>query len=725
MLAVSAGWLVIIALTQIEHSASALSWGLWVCTAAAWTWAAAWPRHGYPTLLAALIASTWIQSLLSVPAVLFLEVEPAVAWTILTVLCLGLYLPAPRAQMSVIAVTAASVTALALVAWRTGTWEQSWQQILTLGLFALGDGLATAAATTAIRRSAQASDEALLTLHRLQEEQAAQQARTANQTRVRRLLHDTVVNTLLVVRKGVDDASIPALRERCAADLATAERLWTSFGDPSQRSAEDIVHDVRVRAENLNLQLDIDTRVSSDALIPASVARAVIAGCGEALVNVHKHADVHEASLRLTWSGQRLTAQIQDRGRGWDGHKTPGHGLDVTLTQAGRSAGVTASVSSAPGRGTRVWMQWQPPVEPVDADPLHPDRVLARAAVAIGGWIALMVAGVTALAWSAVPSPGSLITLVLLAAVLGVGWWASRGGVGIPVRWPLGMALLAVAAVVTVLPAGNATACDQIALGYFGGDASIVVLIVLVALTRGPRWPVAGAAVLCIGVLAYPLGTALPAECQSLPGRLLILDLGILMAVLVAREVLLRFWEQARRMQQQIHAQRTAAQVSRAVQRSRDARLDEIVVCALPVLADIASGEADPHEASVRWQAQVHEEAVRAMLLAGPDPSGVTEVLLDAVVLSAHAGVSLTLTVLPQQPLGCPTDLGAAIAGLVASLTSGSRASASVMRENHEAVLVMTAPSTADTSGLTRVQDITVMLVPLGEQTLIEARWAI
>ena len=113
------------------------------------------------------------------------------------------------------------------------------------------------------------------------------------------------------------------------------------------------------------------------------------------------------------------------------------------------------------------------------------------------------------------------------------------------------------------------------------------------------------------------------------------------------------------------------------------------------------------------------------MLLAGPDPSGVTEVLLDAVVLSAHAGVSLTLTVLPQQPLGCPTDLGAAIAGLVASLTSGSRASASVMRENHEAVLVMTAPSTADTSGLTRVQDITVILVPLGEQTLIEARWAI
>lgn len=723
VLAVSASWLIIIALTQVEHSTGALSWGLVAAAATAWILAAAGTPHGLSALLVTLIAGSVCESLLSVPSVLFLEVEPAVAWTILTVVCVGLYLPIPRAQIAVVAVAVGCMAALSLVAWRTGTWMQSWHQIVTLGLFGLGDGLATAAGTAALRRSAAASDAATETLHRLREEQAAQRARTNSATRARRLLHDTVVNTLLVVRRGVADVDLPALRARCAHDLATAGQLWGSVEDPSDCTAEELLHGLTTGAHRLDLDLNVDPRISSDGLIPAAVAHAIEAGIGEVLVNVVKHAGVREARLKLIWSGDLLSVEVEDDGRGWDGQIRTGHGLDVTVIQSAHAAGVAASVTATPGHGTRVRMVWEPTADVDEQDPLHPDRVLARAAVAIGGWITLMVAGVTALAWTVIASPGSLLTLGLLAATLAAGWWASRGRIALPVGWPVAVGLLATAAVATVLPAGNAATCEQVALGYFGGDAGIVVLLVLIALTRGVGWPAAGAALLSVGVLSYPLGTTLPPECQTLPSRLLILDLGIFLAALIAREVLLRFWGQALQRQQQAHEQRIATRISRAVQRSRDARLDRVLQSALPVLSAIASGDADPQDAAVRWQAQVQEEAIRAILLAGPNPTGVSEALLDAVVVAARHDASLTLTVLPATTVRCPAGLRRELALIAERLPPGSGATASVIESDDAAVLMMTVPRPLDISRLASMADISVDLVALGDLTLVEARW--
>nr|WP_269810347.1 ATP-binding protein [Kineosporia rhizophila] len=80
----------------------------------------------------------------------------------------------------------------------------------------------------------------------------------------------------------------------------------------------------------------------------------------EALANVARHASVSEADLSVQHDHGRLVVEIRDRGRGFDPSQVPLHrrGIAESIVSRMHRAGGTGSVTSAPGRGTVVRLEW-------------------------------------------------------------------------------------------------------------------------------------------------------------------------------------------------------------------------------------------------------------------------------------------------------------------------------------------------------------------------------
>jgi len=94
---------------------------------------------------------------------------------------------------------------------------------------------------------------------------------------------------------------------------------------------------------------------------PSEIEAAVYFCCLEALQNIAKYADAHDASIRLGRSNGDLTFEVQDDGRGFDQGTVSGSGL-TNMRDRVEAVGGTLHVSSVPGSGTTI--RGRIPVEP-------------------------------------------------------------------------------------------------------------------------------------------------------------------------------------------------------------------------------------------------------------------------------------------------------------------------------------------------------------------------
>jgi two-component system NarL family sensor kinase len=108
------------------------------------------------------------------------------------------------------------------------------------------------------------------------------------------------------------------------------------------------------------LTVDLQLAAAPPAL-PQRSAGALYRVAQEALRNVARHSGVREAHLALTPDDSGVTLLVRDNGRGFDPRSGASRsGLGVTsMTERMALLGGKLSVSSAPGRGTRV-SAWVP-----------------------------------------------------------------------------------------------------------------------------------------------------------------------------------------------------------------------------------------------------------------------------------------------------------------------------------------------------------------------------
>ncbi|MFY1588939.1 sensor histidine kinase [Micromonospora sp. WMMD734] len=189
-------------------------------------------------------------------------------------------------------------------------------------------------------------------------------ARTAREVerRQNRDLHDTVLSTLTMVGLGALPAGSAALRDRAAADLRTlvglAHARSTPAGEPGDTGPVDVDAGLRTLLAT-HPQLRV-TATLPPCAAPAGVTAALVDATAAALANVARHAPDAAVTLRLGRSHGGIVVEVVDDGPGFDPATIPLHRYGVRESIRGRMAevGGRAVVTSAPGMGTRIRLEW-------------------------------------------------------------------------------------------------------------------------------------------------------------------------------------------------------------------------------------------------------------------------------------------------------------------------------------------------------------------------------
>jgi signal transduction histidine kinase len=226
--------------------------------------------------------------------------------------------------------------------------------------YALILGIGTVLIVELLRRSAARVDTA----------EVAATARYASATRdyaaererntVDALLHDSAMAALLAASR----AASPADRRYTVALTRTAlQVISTNAGLPPSESVS--LAEVTTRFAGIRHELGIEATLSAENLeetsVPATVAEVFFAAALQALMNSAEHAGPGTVARHVSasWAHDELTVIIADDGAGFDtSQPTARLGIRKSIVERLESIGGTATVTSAPGRGTTVTLRW-------------------------------------------------------------------------------------------------------------------------------------------------------------------------------------------------------------------------------------------------------------------------------------------------------------------------------------------------------------------------------
>ncbi|TDP97541.1 ATP-binding protein [Labedaea rhizosphaerae] len=201
--------------------------------------------------------------------------------------------------------------------------------------------------------SARRADHALAASERAGRDAAIAAARRADEREHLAVLHDTAAATLLAVGTGMVEGTEPWVAEQAARDL---EALATQPVLP-----EGTVDLTRLLGEVARqAPVAVHLRVPDHLHVPAAAAAAIGAAAREALTNVARHAGVETAELVAAQEDSMVVVEVVDHGRGFVRDEVPAQrrGLAESVERRMRRAGGRAVVTSRPGEGTVVRLEW-------------------------------------------------------------------------------------------------------------------------------------------------------------------------------------------------------------------------------------------------------------------------------------------------------------------------------------------------------------------------------
>ncbi|NGM13611.1 ATP-binding protein [Verrucosispora sp. CWR15] len=215
----------------------------------------------------------------------------------------------------------------------------------------------TAMMTAVMRRRIARADTAFVAAQRATRNATVARIAREAERQQNRDLHDTVLATLTMVGQGAVSEPSPALRERCATDLRTLAALAEARSVPHDATArlDERLRAVLARLPGLPVAADLPP-----CTVAAPVAEAVAESAHAALANVVNHAPRARATLRLRRFAGTVTVEVSDDGPGFDPGSVPAHRYGLRESVRGRMAtiGGHADIDSAPGRGTRIRLEW-------------------------------------------------------------------------------------------------------------------------------------------------------------------------------------------------------------------------------------------------------------------------------------------------------------------------------------------------------------------------------
>lgn len=560
----------------------------------------------------------------------------ASVWFDAAALVAGLGMSSLRRSLSWVAV----VVTGSLLAWgwvlAVDQVAGGWRSAVAWSVATLGLGVAGAAAAGVARVAGRHLDAMFASAEAAVTRQEIASLAQAEHFRATRLLHDTVINTLSAVSRGVPANRIDQLRERCRQDL---ELIDAAANDVMAR---DPVAAAGARAAALGLNLTIAGSVTPDGRVADEVLEASSAAMGEALLNVVKHSGVTEAELRIESWPDSVRLQLFDRGSGLSGPASESGGLRQSILRRSAMAGIRASVEPREGGGTVVTLELpkQPPETAAGTQLFTADR---RLMMLLGLGALLSETGVrSVLTVAVVPGLGAIAAWLVFVLGLGTSTWLSWNRFR-----PAPFASLLAAAVglpvVLLLP----QATGPLAWTWWGTTAALASFVLL-ALIDARWWWILLAYACQIGgrVLVEPAGSA-----TLLWPDAVTIAIGAVACLWIRRRVLrmVAAYDAAATRRDTARQRRVLTYVT---QHEELALLKRATDAACAPLALIADGQADPHDPELRRKTGELAAFLRDVSGVGPDAGELGRRVLHLLERARARGtrVRLTLDVRCQPP---------------------------------------------------------------------------
>lgn len=205
---------------------------------------------------------------------------------------------------------------------------------------------------TFVRQGATRADDQLTAVRGARLQQAAEARGRAAENAWNATLHDNAATTLMMVGQG---------RATDLGVLATAaQRDLDTLAGIDVGSTPHLELGSRLRPAFQAVAITVAYDVGGESYVPAAVAEAFVGAVTEALNNVVRHADVSEARVVVEDDGVTVRVEIIDEGTGFDLSAIPAssRGLDKSIHARMRQARGSASITTRPGRGTRITLEW-------------------------------------------------------------------------------------------------------------------------------------------------------------------------------------------------------------------------------------------------------------------------------------------------------------------------------------------------------------------------------
>ncbi len=623
------------------------------------------------------------------------------------------------------------------------TWGAAWAGALWL----LGEAAQSRGLLILVRRAARKADELWHREEVARRRRAVAAATRADEREYLAALHDTAAATLLMVGLGVLDGRQRWLSEQAGRDVKI---LTGRVGVDT----DDVELVEMLRSTARRSPLDITWTDDGPFRVPRGPAEAICRCLHETLTNVVRHAGVEAASVRVERHGDAVLVEVTDLGRGFTPEAVSPHRRGVSLSILERMGGIggTASVTSRPGRGTRVRLTWSPSAREreIPAEAAERIRRARSTEVTAGGFLRglrLAIFGINVvllLTWepamlfanaslyrSFSVQVASYGVCVLVVAVSGVRVLRDRpmGGWGRPLMAIVLVATLAATVAVPPEYMGTPAHWTYGNVGWAGllllMDSPLRVLVavlfvdyaaalaLLVATGSAGFGPVAVLTMASVIIWAYQLGVA---------GSTLALR---------------RIAEMATRTSLEAERSRTREAVSQQIHRDRQARYAVLAATAVPLLEGLASGELDPADQRVRRACATEAARMRRLFAESDDtPDPLVHELQACMEDAERRGVTVSFAVRGSRPV-LSRDVRRALTepvlgGLMAAAT---RARVTLVASSTAATVSVVADTadTASTAGTaeevevpfagSQTDQVTVTHMTTGGQLRVEATW--
>lgn len=249
------------------------------------------------------------------------------------------------------AVTTAHLTGVLLAA------PEVLAESVPIGLWTFAEAALSRVLFLLVRTGARRADRAVAAIEATERAAAVAAARRADEREHLAVLHDTAAATLLAVGSRMVDGTEPWLPRQASRDL---EALAAQHTPPSTGKSPPVDLVTALREVVRDGPVRVSLLAPDNVAVPAAPATAIAAATREAVTNVGRHAAVDTAEVTVACANGVVTVDITDHGTGFTPDRISPHrrGVSASIEERMTRAGGRATVTSSPGAGTSVRLEW-------------------------------------------------------------------------------------------------------------------------------------------------------------------------------------------------------------------------------------------------------------------------------------------------------------------------------------------------------------------------------